>query len=373
MRIAFGIVSLFPGGGLQRDCLKLARLLSARAHDVTIFASRLKGEISPDLAIEVLPNRAWTNHGRNRKFATDFIRRTAQGFDRIVGFDKLLGLDVLYCADPSVAAKTDRRLRTLLPRQRALTALEAASFERGSATRILLLSSIQRDAYRAAWNTEQERMLLLPPNIDADRRRPQHRRDGTRLRWRAALGIDGEPLWLAVGVQPQVKGFDRVVTALAAHPAARLVIAGLDEGDKNGRTLLQSARRSGCDDRVKLLGFREDIPELMAAADVLVHPARYETTGTVLLEAIINGLPVITTAACGYAQHVEAAQAGTVMPEPFDADRFQRALRDADSREQSASWTANGVQYGGKPELYRGLDLAMQAILDKATAARCAQ
>ena len=64
----------------------------------------------------------------------------------------------------------------------------------------------------------------------------------------------------------------------------------------------------GLADRISFLGHREDIPELMAAADLLVHPARHDTTGTVILEAVVNGLPVITTSTCGYAHHVEAAR-----------------------------------------------------------------
>ena len=48
---------------------------------------------------------------------------------------------------------------------------------------------------------------------------------------------------------------------------------------------------------MRFLGFREDIPELMAAADVLVHPSRLDVTGQVILEAIVNGLPAVVTGA----------------------------------------------------------------------------
>ena len=71
MRIAFAIVSLFPGGGLQRDCMALARAAQRRGHQVTIFASRVVGELPGDIIVEPLPNTALTNHGRNRRFAAD--------------------------------------------------------------------------------------------------------------------------------------------------------------------------------------------------------------------------------------------------------------------------------------------------------------
>ena len=63
-------------------------------------------------------------------------------------------------------------------------------------------------------------------------------------------------------------------------------IAGID-AELEGGTQAAAHRRQavGVRDRMRLLGVREDIPELMAAADLLVHPARTETTGTVILEA----------------------------------------------------------------------------------------
>jgi len=364
MQIAFAIVSLFPGGGLQRDCLRLARRAQTRGHVVTVFAARVLGETAPDIAVEILPNRAWTNHGRNLYFATALRTAVSGRFDRIVGFDKLMGLDVLYCADPSIAARGGYFLRRITPRYRTLRALEAASFARGRTTRILMLSRTQLEAYRTAWNTEPVRMTLLPPAIDPARQHPQYRFDGTRDRMRRLLGIsDGHRLWLAIGVQPRTKGFDRIVHALRSDPEALVALVGLGSDDKSARYLQDAARRLSCADRLLFLGFREDVPMLMAAADVLVHPARYETTGTVLLEALVNGLPVITTGACGYAEHVAAAGGGVVIPEPFSADQLLAALRRARDPGQRAQWGANAIDYGKNHDLYGGVDRALGAIL----------
>jgi UDP-glucose:(heptosyl)LPS alpha-1,3-glucosyltransferase len=367
MRIAFGIVSLFPGGGLQRDCVRLARMAKARGHEVRVLTARLRGDAPPDLSLEILPNRAWTNHGRNLRFATDLVRSVSDRFDRIVGFDKLLGLDVLYCADPSITARRSHTLRSITPRYRTLHALEGASFAPGRTTQVLLLGGSQLEAYRRAWDTEPERMTLLAPAIDLTRRHPEYRVDGTRDWARRMLGIsDDQKLWLAIGLQPQTKGFDRIVDALPSDPASQLVIVGLWGDEKSARQLERTARRLDCQGRLLFLGLREDIPILMAAADVLVHPARYETTGTVLLEALVNGLPVITTAACGYAEHVAAADGGVVIAEPFSADQLLAALRDARDPGQRAQWGANAIDYGKNHDLYTGADRALGAILSEA-------
>ena len=109
----------------------------------------------------------------------------------------------------------------------------------------------------------------------------------------------------------------------------------------------------------------------MAAADLLVHPARNDTTGTVILEAVVNGLPVIATAVCGYAAHVEAAEAGIVIDEPFAVKAYLAALAAAQDRERCARWSAAAMRYGEQPFLYEGRARAADIIV--AAAAERAQ
>ena len=363
-RIAFGIVSLFPGGGLQRNCLAIAQLVRKRGHDVVIFTSRTTGPLPDDVPIKLLPNRRLTNHGRNLQFAADLANATNGRFDLVVGFDKLSGVDIVYCADPSIGARTG--WRRLTPRHRVLRALEASCFARAARTKIIALSSAQIDAYRRAWDTEPERVALLPPNVDPARRHPERRLDGTREARRAALGLRADDwCWLAIGRQPHHKGFDRAIAALPEFPTARLFIIGIGPRERSGVGLRKWARRLGVENRVTLLGFVHDdaVLDTMAAADLLLHPARFDTTGTVILEAIVNGLPVVTTAICGYASHVREAEAGAVVPEPFDPSALSAALTEAVDRTRAAVWSANGRQYGERPELYSGLEVAADLIL----------
>ena len=235
---------------------------------------------------------------------------------------------------------------------RALCVLEAACFASGANTRIIALSPSQIEGYRRAWGTEPQRVLLLPPNIERERRR-------------AALGLKAEDwCWLAIGRQPRTKGFDRAIAALPAFPTARLFVIGLAHSEPAAGPVFKLARSLQVEDRVKFLGFAdEEIPALMAAADLLIHPARNETTGTVILEAIVNGLPVVTTAVCGYAAHVRDADAGVVVPEPFAQARLLAALGDARDHGRASEWSTNGMRYGERPELYSGLETAADIIL----------
>ncbi|MGP9812882.1 glycosyltransferase family 4 protein [Rhodopseudomonas sp. NSM] len=363
MKIAFAIVTLFSAGGLQRDCMAIASRLVARGHEVTIFAERKKGELPAGLHVELLRNRAISNHRRDLKFAEAVVERCEGRFDRVVGFGKLLGLDVLYCADPCLAARRVGWLARWSARRRIQLLLEADSFRQGQKTACMLLSENQARDFRSVWSTEPDRIAILPPTIDPGRRHPEYRTDGTRERLREGLGVAAsDQLWLAIANQPSVKGLDRTLTALKQFGSARLAIAGIKQGGKQAGQVLSWARGVSVADRVQLLGFRPDIPELMAAADLLVHPARYDTTGTVILESLINGLPVITTAECGYAPHVVKAKAGQVISIPFTQEALTAALAAAASASQRDHWSANGVAYGLAEDLYRGLDRAADII-----------
>jgi UDP-glucose:(heptosyl)LPS alpha-1,3-glucosyltransferase len=280
---------------------------------------------------------------------------------------------VLYCADPSVRARMRRQpFRFLLSRYRAYLALERVSFARGRKTRVLLLSDRQREEYGAVWDTPPERLALLPPTTSGSRRRPEYRRNGVRAAVRAELGVaETDQVWLAIGVQPRTKGFDRALEAIRVFPNARLLLIGLGEASTRGAAELAAhARRVGLASRLSFLGHREDIPDLMAASDLLVHPARHDTTGTVILEAVVNGLPVVTTAACGHARHVADAEAGVVIAEPFRIRALVAALRTAQDAALRSRWSEAAERYGAQLFLYEGHVRAAEIIVTAAAERR---
>ena len=159
---------------------------------------------------------------------------------------------------------------------------------------------------------------------------------------------------MQIGSGFKTKGLDRSLKALAALPAelkarTRLIAIGQDEP----RPFLVQIRQLGLADRVEILKGRDDIPRFLLGADLLIHPAYNENTGTVLLEAVVAGLPVLTTAACGYAHYIEEANAGSVIPLPFAQAaleaRLAAMLFDREARRQ---WSANGLAFAAHADLY---------------------
>lgn len=364
MRIALGIVKLFPQGGLQRDCVRLARLLGARGHDVTIFTAENNWP-SDRVPCRIVRLRvsAFTNHRTDQRFARRFAAATVNQFDRVVGFNKLTNLDFYYCGDPSVLERDRSPFERLLPRHRVQAMLEGEVFGPLQPTHIFALTKSSAESYRRAWRTQPQRITVLQPSIDPARQRPDLRTAEFRAAVRAKLGLaHGRTTWLWVGAQDHIKGLDRVLIALQSAPDTTLLVAGIAPDSREARPAVKALARKLGRARVRFLGFREDIPELMAAADVLVHPSRLDVTGQVILEAIVNGLPTVVTGLCGFAEHVKKSGAGIVLPEPFSQAELQAAL--ARMREPALAGTMSlaGIRYGRDTAPVSGLDQAADVI-----------
>jgi len=85
---------------------------------------------------------------------------------------------------------------------------------------------------------------------------------------------------------------------------------------------------------------------------MLLHPAYAETTGGVLLEAIVSGLPVLATPVCGYAPHIKHAEAGIVLRKRFTQEELNLRLQEMLLSEQKEVWHLNGLKYGKDPTLF---------------------
>lgn len=363
-RVAFGIFRLAPAGGLERHALRLAAELIRRGIHVTFYTTAVGDDVPEGADVVILPRIGLSNHGALAAFSRALSAATSGRDQLVVGFQKMPGLDVLFCADWCFADRPRTFWASLNPRRRTMLALERACFAAESATRIIALSRPQLDAYAAVYKTPSSRAIVLPPTID-----PRHA-EGVldpmrRAAARTAYGLSNDTVaWLWTGLQPRVKGLDRVIEALRRRPEATLLVCGVDDRRRDLARLLRAARRDGLADRIRVLGVVSDdeLGLLFRACDLLVHPARLDVTGTVILEAMANGLPVVTTGNCGYSVHVAAADGGVVVDPPFEQGRLQQALAEA-SASARARWSKNARAYARDPVLYSGIGKAADVIV----------
>ncbi|HUE18432.1 MAG TPA: glycosyltransferase [Stellaceae bacterium] len=133
----------------------------------------------------------------------------------------------------------------------------------------------------------------------------------------------GAPVALALGRLHPNKGFDVLIEALADAPGIYLWLAG--EG-LEGAALQQAAASLGLSDRVRFLGWREDIADLLAAADMLVAPSRIEPLGNTIIEAWAAQKPVIAASSDGPRELIQDNVTGLLVPVE-DAVALAAALR----------------------------------------------
>ncbi|WP_336240889.1 glycosyltransferase family 4 protein [Citrobacter werkmanii] len=369
MNIAFCLYKYFPYGGLQRDFLRVALTVAARGHHVQVFTQSWQGERPEGLEIILVPVTARTNHGKNEQYYQWVQNYLSQHpVDRIVGFNKMPGLDVYYAADVCYAEKVAREkgfFYKLTRRYRHYSAFEKATFQQGSGTTLLMLTDKQIGDFKQHYHTESQRFRILPPGIYPDRKyslQPENSRQ--IVREKNGIALD-QFLLLQVGSDFKRKGVPRSLQALASLPETirhrtQLMVVGQDKADR----YRAQARQLGIEEQVQFFSGRDDVAELMSAADLLLHPAVQEAAGIVLLEAVVAGLPVLTTEVCGYAGYITAAQCGVVIPEPFAQENLNTALLDAlQNNEQRSRWAENARHFADTEDLYSLADKAADIIL----------
>jgi glycosyltransferase involved in cell wall biosynthesis len=147
------------------------------------------------------------------------------------------------------------------------------------------------------------------------------------------------PLFLALGRLHTNKGFDVLLDAMARLPRAWLWLGG----DGPLRADLEAqAVKLGIADRVRFLGWRDDGPALMAAADALICPSRHEPLGNVVIEAWARGLPVVAARAQGPAALLDDGETGLLVPTEDSAALAVAMTRIAANRDLATEIGAAG-------------------------------
>ncbi len=365
LQLAFALYKYFPFGGLQRNMLAMALEAITRGHRVTIYCSDWQGDCPAEIDLQIIPARGWGNAARMQNFADD-LRSTLTAHDLLVGFNKWPGLDLYYAADSCFAYKAHYErgfFYRLAPRTKVYLKLEKAVFGDALKTQILEVSRPERERFVQCYGTPETRFNTLPPGIATNRVAPSNWRE-IRSENRKQLGLEAEQkCFLALGSGYKTKGLDRSISAL--HTLCEQGVDGilLVVGEDKREQFVRQAQKLDLQERVRFLGGRDDVPNLLQAADVLLHPAYKENTGNALLEAMIAGLPVVASDVCGYAHYVRDAQMGSVIASPFDSDAYVVAIQEAlaISGEQ---WHSKGERFAATSDVYSRPQVAVD-IMEK--------
>lgn len=206
--------------------------------------------------------------------------------------------------------------------------------------RVIAVSQHTADHMITQEGAPPDKIDVVLNGIDFARVRVSENYDRHRVRRAFVTDEETHLLLIAARLHPE-KGYEYLLQAMATlkHRFAgrvKLLVAG------SGALLnyyQQMVRSLGCDDVVMFLGFRKDLPDLMAAADLFVLPSVAEAFGLVLAEALYLGTPVVATRVGGIAEIVDDGVDGVLVP-PADgqalADAVTQLLNDRERRQQMA-------------------------------------
>ncbi len=357
MKLAFGIYKYFPYSGLALDMVRIAKECLRRGHKVCIFTQQWQGDEPEGIEVIIHKTSALSNHANAAEFHQRFIESVKRDdFDLSVGFNKIPGVDYYFCGDFCYLEHSINKnsfLYQYTSRYKTFKRFEQGVFEQESQTKILSLSSREDTVFKKHYSTPTERFVSLPSMLEKTQW-VDNTSLPSRAEIRASLGIkDHQSLMLFVGSDFARKGLDRALHALASLSKETLAnvvlcVAGQGKVEKHQKMV----DRLGISNNVQILGPRKDVPALMKAGDFLIHPARAELAGGVIVEAIVSGLGVIVTEVCGYAWHVNEADAGIVLEGEFSQEKLNQAVDQALTCEDKDKWRQNGFEYSKKSSLY---------------------
>jgi UDP-glucose:(heptosyl)LPS alpha-1,3-glucosyltransferase len=178
---------------------------------------------------------------------------------------------------------------------------------------------------------------VIPNGFDPIQCNPA-RRARERARMRTSLGLEDDAVVLLfVANEYHRKGLKALLHAMAAlgDDRVRLLLVGRMPVDA-WTGLIDDL---GLRERVRYCGPTDDVALYHAASDVFVLPTQYEAFGSVIVEALASGLPVITTALAGAAQAVTPGLNGMLQQDPDDQGELLALLRTAVAPGTARRWS----------------------------------
>jgi glycosyltransferase involved in cell wall biosynthesis len=205
----------------------------------------------------------------------------------------------------------------------------------------------------------ESKIRVIHNGRDLDRFSPTDRQ--RRIATRAALGLGDEPTILTLARLDEQKGHRHLIDALAILSPRRPNLVTILAGDGP----LEQSLRAQCAalglDRVRFLGYRRDVAELLEAADIVVLPSLYEGLPLVAIEALAAGRPMVATEVDGTPEVVIHEKTGLLVP-PANPEALAAAI------ERLLSDPAMALRLGSEGRKFVQENFALQRQIEQTVA-----
>ena len=322
-------------GGMDRANHAQAQYLAARGDDVHLVAHRVADDLAhlPNVRVHGV-SRPLGAHMAGAPLLARELRKQARALGPeariLVNGGNAAGpatwIHYLHAAyEPNASAPLRSRVSSslgrsyYLPRERTVVSRAAL---------VICNSRRTADDVQRHYRVPDDRLRVVYYGVDAAIFAPVPA--AKRQQARAALGIAANRrAALFIGaLGDRRKGFDALFEAwqILSRDAwdVDLLVAGAGAEREAWARRAAETLPAG---RIRFLGFRDDVADVIAAADVVVHPARYEAYGLGVHEAICRGVPAIVTATSGVAERYPAWARDLLIAAPVDGAAVAAALR----------------------------------------------
>jgi glycosyltransferase involved in cell wall biosynthesis len=313
-------------GGADKLILTAARTMQAHGHEVQIVSLTGLGPMGLEAQALGIPTKSL----EMRRGVPD-----PRGMLRLVSLVRSWRPDVVH--SHMVHANLMARVLRLFVRVPALVStihniyeggrllMAGYQFSNGLVDHMTIVSEAAAERFVRERIVPRELLSVIPNGVDTDlfRNVPAEARHSLRHSW----GLEQEFIWLAVGRFEIAKDYPTMLRAFAAvheqEPRSGLLLVGRGSLQKEAEAL---AAELGLASAVRFLGVRQDVPEVMSAADGYVMSSAWEGMPMVLLEAAAAGLPIVATDVGGNREVVRDNESGYLVP-PRDPDALADAMR----------------------------------------------
>jgi len=348
MKIALVIENFNPhGGGAERSIARIARELMQLGHDVTLIA----GAVGTPESYEGFNVRTLHIHGKYTTLKLYRFVRWARKELAAGQFDVSMSATTAVAAmivQPhsgtlketfarNVAIRTNafarafKRLMLLLsPKHQLILSLERTTLRDPQVKRFAAISGYVRDQLVDGYRIDPAKVVVIPhaatmPALSA----------GERQQWRTQVreGFSIPPdamVYLFAALNPRLKGADTLIKAAAILRKRGMQNFYILLAGTMGYRQPQLAAKLDVRDCLRFVGMTNHMDRLYCATDVTVLPTFYDSSGNVIIESLMLGVPAISTKYAGASDFILPGNGvirGRVFDDPSDAEALADAMQ----------------------------------------------
>jgi glycosyltransferase involved in cell wall biosynthesis len=358
-------------GGMDRANHALAKYLAEQGRETHLVAYRIADDLAgyPNVFFHRVPkplNSYFLAGPLLARAGRKWARRiAARGGRVVVNGGNCMWPDINWAHHLHVSYKPQVAANPLWKLKAEISFRNAAALDRkafASARVVISGSNRTRHELVRDLGVPEERIHTVYLGVDGEMFRPRSPLERAAIR--ASLGWPpGTPVLVFVGaLGDRRKGFDTLFNAWqklcsSSDWCAKLIVIG------TGAELPAWKARAavaGLASRIDFMGFCKDLPEVMAASDVLVSPTRYEGYGLAIQEAVSCGLPVIVSQAAPVTERLGDGLEALMLSDPENVDGLVDRIRLWWSRR--ADFAAAAAIVSGKLRQHSWADMASEFI-----------